>query len=127
MQLVQKLAPEFNWEELSLVLVDDAEIQALNHEYFGKDHVTDVISFAYPAEPGIQGDTGEVIVNVTQAWFEGCEREGADRELAMYVAHGCHHLMGAEDDTPAKKEAMLTLENSWVDQAGAAVLFKPKE
>ena len=126
MQQVQNLAPEFVWEELSLVLVGDEGIRDLNEEYFNKQAITDVISFAYPPEPIIQGDTGEVIINVAQAWYEGREREGPDRELALYIAHGCHHLMGAEDDTPAKKAAMLQLENQWVDDSQYQGLFVPE-
>jgi probable rRNA maturation factor len=123
MQQVQNLAPEFNWEELSLVLVGDAEIRELNHQYFQKNTITDVISFAYPAEAGIQADTGEVIVNIAQAWHEGNERKGPNHELARYIAHGCHHLMGAEDDTAEKKAAMLELEGAWLREAGPSELF----
>lgn len=117
MEQVQKLAPEYHWSELSLVLTDDS-IQALNREWFQKDSVTDVISFAYPDQDGFEeGDTGEVIVNVEQAWHEGQLRESPDLELALYIAHGCHHLMGADDDTPEKKQAMLEQEHVWVETA----------
>lgn len=112
MKKVSGLAPEFNWCELSLVLTDD-RIRDLNREWFGKASVTDVISFAYPSAES----TGEVIVNLQQAQGEGHLRRSPDHELALYIAHGCHHLMGAEDDSPEKKEAMLTLENTWVDEA----------
>lgn len=125
MEQVQGLNPSFHWAELSLVLTDDS-IRALNREYFGADCMTDVISFAYPAdtlfEEETDGDMGEVIVNVQQAWEEGALRESADEELALYIAHGCHHLMGAEDDTPEKKEAMLTIETAWLANAHQAGL-----
>ncbi|WFB35007.1 rRNA maturation RNase YbeY [Kiritimatiellota bacterium B12222] len=109
MEQVTALAPEIQWQELSMVLTDDS-IRSLNQEWFGKDTVTDVISFAYPEAPA----TGEIIVNLQQAMEEGKLRDSADEELSLYIAHGCHHLMGAEDDTPERKNAMLTLENQWV-------------
>lgn len=109
---VQQLNPAITWQELSLVLQDDS-IRTLNKEWFQKDTVTDVISFAYTQPPA----TGEVIVNMQQAKEEGGLRESPDRELALYIAHGCHHLMGAEDDTPKRKKHMLEIENAWVDEA----------
>lgn len=112
MEQVRALRPEIDWQELSLIFTDD-RIRELNHQWFGKDSVTDVISFAYPDFEA----TGEVIVNVQQAREEGQLRESPDRELALYIAHGCHHLMGAEDRSPALKHAMLSLESQWVDHA----------
>jgi len=124
MEQVQDLAPEFRWAEVSLVCTDDS-IRALNREWCGRDKVTDVISFAYPDDGLEDGDTGEVIVNLQQAWEEGALRESADRELALYIAHGCHHLMGAEDHSPDRKRAMLGLERAWMEQAGAQGLLGP--
>ena len=95
----------------------DEEIRALNASWFGKDTVTDVISFTHPALPGESGDEGELIVNLEQAWHEGLLRDGPARELALYLAHGCDHLTGAEDDTPARKRAMLARERAWVREA----------
>ena len=108
MDRVAELTPNILWHELSLVLTDDS-IRELNQTWFGKDTITDVISFAYPDE-----GFGEVIVNLTQAYEEGQLRTSPDEELALYIAHGCHHLSGAEDDTPEKKEAMLNTEADWV-------------
>ncbi|MDF3128216.1 rRNA maturation RNase YbeY [Kiritimatiellaeota bacterium B1221] len=111
MKKVEALDDSFHWSELSLVFMDD-QIRELNLQWFKKDTVTDVISFAYPAE----ASTGEVIVNAQQAVEEGKLRISADYELALYIAHGCHHLMGAEDDTPARKKSMLDLEQKWVEE-----------
>lgn len=111
MKQVARLDRSFAWTELSLVFMDD-NIRELNREWFGKDTGTDVISFAYPGN----ASTGEVIVNVQQAFEEGHLRVSPDHELALYIAHGCHHLMGAEDDTPERKKSMLDLEHKWVEE-----------
>jgi rRNA maturation RNase YbeY len=122
MQQVQSLNERFNWQELSLVCMDDEQIRALNHEYFQRDNTTDVISFAYPPVPGTEFDSGEVFVNIQQAWHEGRERKGGDFELAFYLAHGCHHLCGARDDTPREKAAMLATAEAWLEQPEAQAL-----
>ncbi len=124
MERVQSLDMHFHWMELSVLLTDDS-IRALNREWIGNDCVTDVISFAYPTDELSPGDSGEVIINVQQAWEEGKLRESADQELALYLAHGCHHLMGADDQTPEEKEAMLTQEQDWVRQAQERGLLGP--
>jgi len=116
MERVQRLRRDFKWTELSVILTDDG-IRTLNKEWFGKDTVTDVISFAYPDSGCEIGDTGEIILNVRQAHEEGKLRTSPDHELALYLAHGCHHLTGAEDDTPERKRAMLRLESAWVKKA----------
>ncbi len=124
MERVQRLRKEFKWTELSIVLTDDS-IRALNQQWFGKDRVTDVISFAYPDSGNETGDTGEIILNVLQAREEGLLRTSPDHELALYLAHGCHHLTGAEDDTPERKRAMLRLESAWVKKAESLNLVGP--
>lgn len=124
MERVQHLRRSFHWTELSIVLTDDS-IRTLNLEWFGKDCVTDVISFAYPDSGNRTGDTGEVILNVVQAREEGRLRTSPDHELAFYLAHGCHHLTGAEDDTPERKRAMLRLESAWVKKAENLNLVGP--
>ncbi|MCC5846964.1 MAG: rRNA maturation RNase YbeY [Verrucomicrobia bacterium] len=137
MEKVGQLDPTFHWVELSIVLTDDA-IRNLNYAWFSKDTITDVISFAYPdpyaaerlrgdfdEEDWENGDTGEVVINLVQAHEEGQLRDSPDRELALYLAHGCHHLTGAEDDTPERKRAMLALETAWVNEAQSLKLAGP--
>ena len=123
MQNVQQLDPAITWNELSLVLLDDEGITPLNKTYFGKEQPTDVISFAYDEQPGHTGCTGEVMVNVDRAVQEGPGRKGSSYELGLYIAHGCHHLMGASDETPELKDAMLAVETEWLEAANNANLL----
>jgi rRNA maturation RNase YbeY len=120
MEKVRALHPAYDWRELSIVFSDD-RIRDLNLRWFGRDTVTDVISFAYTdGDPG-----GEIIVNLQQAVEEGNLRESPDHELALYLAHGCHHLMGANDDTPKQKQAMLELESAWIQEAVTLHILQP--
>ena len=115
---VQQLDPRRSWQEISLVLTDDGGIMRLNEEYFSKPYPTDVISFHYEPMPG-EGEnaTGELIVNVERAHAEGAQRDGSSRELALYIAHGCLHLTGAEDHTASLRAKMRRQETHWLKQA----------
>lgn len=108
-----------SWSEVCLVLTDDEGIVPANLEYFGKNRPTDVISFRYDPIPGEdEGFSGDLIVNIDRALQIGPEQNGADYELALYIAHGFDHLSGAEDDTPEKKKAMLATETAWLEAVG---------
>ena len=113
---------------LEILLTDDAGIVATNRAVFGRDYVTDVISLAYPplpGEPGEPGSAGELIINVEQAAREGARRAGGPaRELALYVAHGCDHLAGADDATPRQRAAMRRRELRWLRAAARAGLLR---
>lgn len=121
-QLARKLAdclekadPQTDWGEVSIVLTDDAGITQPNREFFGKNRPTDVISFRYDPVPGEEdGAAGDLIVNAECALREGPAHDGADAELALYIAHGFDHLSGAEDDTPQKRAAMRRTEKRWL-------------
>jgi len=103
------------WQEVTLVLTDDVGITHTNREFFGKNHPTDVISFRYEPIPGEEDQaTGDLIVNVECALREGPEHDGANEELALYIAHGFDHLSGSGDDTPKKRAAMLRTEKQWL-------------
>jgi len=118
MEQVQLVNSQWQCDQLSLVLMDDEGITPLNETYFGKAHPTDVISFMYDAIPGEHGGpTGEVIVNVQRAQDLGPKHQGVNRELALYIAHGCHHLTGATDETPEQRDAMRSREVAWLDEA----------
>ena len=103
---------------LEIMLTDDTGIVAANRAVFGREYVTDVISLAYPPLPNEAGGAGELIINVEQAVREGMRRAGApDRELALYLAHGCDHLAGADDATPGERAAMRRRELRWLRAA----------
>ncbi len=107
-----------------MVLVDDDVMRQINRTSRDRDAVTDVISFAYAPAPGMSTDAGEVIVNVEQAVREGPQHEGIPHELALYMAHGCHHLAGATDDTPHRRRHMRRVEESWIREAAQRNLIE---
>lgn len=100
------------WSDLAVLITDDAGIVPFNAACFGKGWPTDVISQPYTSPPG-----GEVIVNVERALFVGGPGKQGEAELALYIAHGLHHLAGAVDRTPAQRRAMLRQERAWLRAA----------
>lgn len=113
------------WGEVSVVLVDDSQSHELNWLHLGHDYPTDVISFNFCPMPGQSGANtdGEIIVNVELACRIGSVFKGAHHELALYLAHGCDHLSGADDDTPHRRQQMRRRELRWLREAQQNELF----
>ncbi len=106
------------WRNLSLVLSDDAGITKINRLYLNSAQVTDVISFRLMdglAGPGCL--SGELFVNVECAVREGAQRWSVTEELALYIAHGCDHLAGAQDNSPQGRASMRRRELRWLHAA----------
>ena len=84
--------------EISLAVVDDPTIHALNRRFLAHDEPTDVISFVL--ERGPAGLEGEIVVSADTARRQA-EAYGwpAEDELLLYVVHGALHLVGFDDTT----------------------------
>ncbi|HSR97618.1 MAG TPA: rRNA maturation RNase YbeY [Kofleriaceae bacterium] len=81
--------------EVSLRLVDDAEIRVLNRDYRRKDKATDVLAFAQRGAPGggQQPDLlGDIVISVDTARRQA--RRGLYVELLHLASHGLCHLLG---------------------------------
>jgi probable rRNA maturation factor len=106
------------WGEISLVLSNDSGIHSINRDFLGHDYPTDVISFAYDPVPGEStAISGEIVVNVELAVRLGARFGGPERELALYIAHGCDHLTGADDATTPQRRRMRARELRWLKEA----------
>ncbi|UCE85151.1 MAG: rRNA maturation RNase YbeY [Deltaproteobacteria bacterium] len=84
--------------ELSIALVDDETIAALNGTYRGQPRPTDVLSFSL-----LEGDhtahrgalLGDVVIGVeTAARQARSARRAIDDEVARLLIHGVLHLLG---------------------------------
>ena len=95
--------------EVSLAIVDDETIHALNVQYLQHDYPTDVISFVL--EQAVGQLEGEVIVSAEMAATVAQEYDWpAEHELLLYVIHGTLHLVGYDDKDPQKKIEMQAAE-----------------
>jgi probable rRNA maturation factor len=110
--------------ELSVVLVCDRRIRALNREWRGVDRATDVLSFPLSEPPGIGPLLGDVVMSVeTAARRARDEGRPIAKELERYLAHGLLHLLGFDHEQPgdarrmARKEAELAGDEGLVGAA----------
>ena len=107
--------------EVSLSLVDDAEIRALNAEWRGVDAVTDVLSFAFDEtdSPDVGVDIlGDIVISLDTAARQVASVHGAhperpeiaqyrlDEEVLFLATHGLLHLCGHDHDEAQAAEVM---------------------
>lgn len=90
--------------ELSVALLGDDAIRALNRDHLGHDRVTDVLAFALHGrgEPVL----GDVYLGVPQARRQAAEADVTEaEELVRLAVHGTLHVLGW--DHPAAGPARL--------------------
>ncbi|WP_421793323.1 rRNA maturation RNase YbeY [Hydrocarboniphaga effusa] len=98
--------------ELTIRLVDEAESQALNRTYRGKDKPTNVLSFGYDADDAIPGlpqqpILGDIVICAAVVRREAAEQGKAERaHWAHMVVHGCLHLLGYDHESDTEAEEM---------------------
>jgi probable rRNA maturation factor len=127
--------------ELSVALVDDATIHALNRDYRQKDKPTDVLAFAMEEGeplPGANGARdvrqslprdggrqlprvlGDVIVSIDTARKQAQRRRRPLLdEITMLLAHGLLHLLGFDHQTDEEEREMVAKTRE-LERAAAA-------
>ena len=93
--------------ELSIVLVDDAEMKMLHERFLGDPSSTDVITFEGDGECA-----GEICAGAERALMcAGKFGNTPSRELCLYVAHGYLHLAGIDDISASDAAEMRACES----------------
>lgn len=90
------------FDSVTVCLVSDRAMAALNRRFLGKDGTTDVLSFPGDQAPPPAGPRhlGDIVISVPQA-----ERQARAaghllaRELRILVTHGWLHLLGYDHET----------------------------
>ena len=103
--------------ELSLSLVSDRAIRALNRDWRGKDRATDVLSF--PQQDAAGALIGDVVISLPTA-LRQAEAGGWSlaRELRRLLAHGLLHCLGHDHVTPAQAARMARAERRLLGRDG---------
>jgi probable rRNA maturation factor len=98
------VAPARARGEVTVAVVPDGRVRALNQRYRRKDHVTDVLSFA-AGEPGHLGDVVIAAgVAARQARHAG---HALAVELRVLALHGLLHLLGYDHEHDDGRMARL--------------------
>lgn len=97
--------------ELSIVIVDDAQIREINRDYLQRDKSTNVISFAMQEGEGagIQPSLlGDVVISAQTA-ARDAEEAGLPfaSELYFLLLHGILHLVGYDHERGTEEEAAV--------------------
>ncbi len=126
MDRARPLSPDLRWGEISVVLMDDVQMKECKAQLFDVREVTDVISLRYDPIPGEKNFcSGEIFVNVQRAaacsGIKGRDWN-ASRELALYLAHACDHLMNSKDYDRAGYLRMRRREMKWLRDRDIAAL-----
>ena len=107
-QWLSKIAPAKARGDLSIAIVSDRRMRALNRQFRGKDYATDVLSF--PSEA--RGFLGDIVIasGVLKRQARDAGHSPAV-ELRVLALHGLLHLLGydhdADDGKMARVEAQL--------------------
>ncbi len=107
--------------DLSLVLTDDARIQALNRDFLHHDAPTDVLSFPADESDPETGRRylGDVIISLPRAKEQARERgHSVEAEMQLLVVHGVLHLLGHDHAGEAEKSAMWAAQAKILETLG---------
>ncbi len=126
----EKLAKAY---EVSVLIVDDEEIRAINKEHRDIDKSTDVLSFPMAEfENGElisdEGDydlefeelmLGDIIISAEVAKRQADEYgHSFEREIAFLTAHSCFHLLGYDHMEEEEEKLMIGKQESILQQMG---------
>ncbi|MBQ0755179.1 MAG: rRNA maturation RNase YbeY [Gammaproteobacteria bacterium] len=101
---------------LTIRLVDEAESQALNSEYRGKDKPTNVLSFPFEMPEGLPAEAlppmlGDLAICAAVVRREAQQQhKDADAHWAHMIIHGVLHLLGYDHIDDGDAEMMESLE-----------------
>lgn len=98
---------------VAIVLMDDAAIQGINHQFRGKNKPTNVLSFPSSEE----GELGDILLA-----YETIHREADEQGKSLkshtthLLVHGVLHLLGHDHEREADAKRMESLEIAILSQ-----------
>ena len=107
--------------ELTIVLTDDARLQALNQNYLGIDAPTDVLSFpASETDPETGARyIGDILISIPRAQSQAdAAGHPLDSEVQLLVVHGVLHLLGHDHGVPQEKARMWKAQGEILEILG---------
>jgi probable rRNA maturation factor len=99
---LRRVAPAGARGQISIALVSDQRIRALNRKYRRKDHATDVLSFRSEPEPlalSPEPFLGEIVIARGVARRQARDARHSElTELRVLALHGLLHLLGYDHE-----------------------------
>lgn len=117
--LTHSRAPEES--ELTLVLSENRQLQALNRQFLGIDAPTDVLSFPAGDLDPESGATylGDVVISIERATEQAAAGgHSLAAELQLLTVHGVLHLLGHDHAGPEEKAAMWSAQAAILNGLG---------
>jgi len=115
--------------EVSIMIVDEAQGQSLNHEYRGKNYATNVLSFPAELPPELELPLlGDLVICAPVVAREAAEQNKAlEAHWAHMVLHGTLHLLGYDHIDDDEAEAMEALETRIITELGYPAPYADRE
>lgn len=105
--------------DLTIRIVDEAEMQELNRRYRGKDKSTNVLSFGYDGEGLDIPILGDIVVCASVVEREAREQGKSLRgHWAHMIVHGCLHLLGYDHVNDRDADVMESREKEMLADLG---------
>lgn len=97
---------------INFIFCSDRYLKAMNVEYLAHNTLTDVITFDYSDESGIQGD---VFISIERV-RENAQtfQTNVDEEVHRVMVHGVLHLIGYTDKSKSAKTLMRKKEDAYL-------------
>ena len=112
---------------ITIIFGGDKLLNLIKKEFFGKDHLTDVISFRLD-DNQTKNIEGEIYISFPRA------KENAknfkvpfEKEIARLIIHGLLHLVGYRDDTSKLKQEMTFYEDKYLENETWKDIFLDKK
>lgn len=110
--------------EISIALVDGAEIRRVNRRFLHRNRTTDCLSFDLSDDDTSAAKSFELLINAEKAVREAIwQGHPCEAELALYVTHGLLHNLGFDDSTPAQAKKMHNTEDEILQQLGYGSVY----
>lgn len=112
--------------QMTIRIVDEAEIVELNKTYRGKDGATNVLSFPFDAPPGLPAEAqepelGDVVICAAVVSREAqSQNKSPVAHWAHMIVHGSLHLLGYDHQTEGEAQKMESLEREVLHELGFA-------
>jgi probable rRNA maturation factor len=102
--------------QVTVRFVGGAEARALNRNFRGQDHATNVLSFPLREARPVEGDIALCAPVIAREAI--AQRKSLTAHYAHLIVHGMLHLQGHDHETPRAAKAMERRESRIVTRLG---------